>query len=220
MCLILAGCNGKGYRDAESILEEGWANVRTEDVAQSEQIYCYKTLGTPDCYTTPDPSRASQLVSLVPAPKSHHHHAAADAPYKSSVDHDIKAYEKALSNAQYHPSFAEQTQTVRHKKHAAIRDEIAMAELQAQQDGKKAATDMKRAQKELSLAKRHLAELNGAPKGDTLQAKADAAQKQTPVKKRNMDEIIAAYLPQDKQNLGEKSGQKPTPKVENPLLIK
>ncbi len=67
--LVLIGCHGKGYRPAEEILDEGWAKVFVEDSEQQPPLYCYKTLGTPDCYTTPDPKRAKELMSIYPLKK-------------------------------------------------------------------------------------------------------------------------------------------------------
>lgn len=65
--LVLMGCDGSGLTSSENIISSGWARVSNEDSDGQEPLYCYKTIGTPDCYTTPDPSRSSQLVSVYPA---------------------------------------------------------------------------------------------------------------------------------------------------------
>ena len=65
--LILIGCDGSGFSSSERIISSGWAGVSNEDAEGQAPLYCYKTIGSPDCYTTPDPSRRAQLVSVYPA---------------------------------------------------------------------------------------------------------------------------------------------------------
>ena len=65
--VALVGCDGSGLTSSENIISSGWARVSNEDSEGQAPLYCYKTIGTPDCYTTPDESRASQLVSVYPA---------------------------------------------------------------------------------------------------------------------------------------------------------
>ena len=70
--LVLEACNGEGISSAERILSSGWADVSNEDADSQEPLYCYKTLGTVDCYRTPDPRREKQLVSTYPPKKTAH----------------------------------------------------------------------------------------------------------------------------------------------------
>ncbi len=65
--VILSSCNGEGLGSSERIISSGWARVSNEDSKGQEPVYCYKTIGAPDCYTTPDPKRSAQLVSVCPA---------------------------------------------------------------------------------------------------------------------------------------------------------
>ncbi|HBN23291.1 MAG TPA: hypothetical protein DD412_08665 [Holosporales bacterium] len=65
--LLMIGCDGAGLTSSENIISSGWARVSNEDAEGQAPLYCYKTIGAPDCYTTPDPRRASQLVSVYPA---------------------------------------------------------------------------------------------------------------------------------------------------------
>lgn len=64
---VLVGCDGAGLTSSENIISSGWARVSNEDSEGQAPLYCYKTIGAPDCYTTPDASRTSQLVSIYPA---------------------------------------------------------------------------------------------------------------------------------------------------------
>tara|TARA_R110002095_G_scaffold209051_2_gene195287 strand:- start:1467 stop:1916 length:450 start_codon:yes stop_codon:yes gene_type:complete len=65
--VILSSCNGEGLGSSERIISSGWARVSNEDAEGQAPVYCYKTLAAPDCYTTPDPKRSAQLVSVYPA---------------------------------------------------------------------------------------------------------------------------------------------------------
>ena len=65
--IVLIGCDGSGLSSSERIISSGWAGVSNEDSEGQAPLYCYKTIGEPDCYLTPDPKRSAQLVSVYPA---------------------------------------------------------------------------------------------------------------------------------------------------------
>ena len=108
--LVLEACNGEGISSAERIISSGWADVSNEDTENQEPLYCYKTIGSIDCYKTPDPKRHKQLVSTYP-PKSTARPVGLGKVLASftqeKVDRD-GINEKELDKARYEPSPSEQ----------------------------------------------------------------------------------------------------------------
>jgi hypothetical protein len=68
--LGMGGCfNGQGLRSAEYLQSYGWAGVGAEDSDSEPPLYCYKTLGVPDCYDHPQPNQENRLVTPYPVYK-------------------------------------------------------------------------------------------------------------------------------------------------------
>ena len=68
--LVVAGCTEPvtervGVNEA-FILKKGWFSARTNAPAPPT-LWCYRTLGVPDCYDRPQPGRAEQLLGAYAA---------------------------------------------------------------------------------------------------------------------------------------------------------
>jgi hypothetical protein len=61
----LGGCADALYERVgmteEAVLKRGQF-VRAAPQAEPEPLYCYRSLGKPDCYATPQPGRADLLI--------------------------------------------------------------------------------------------------------------------------------------------------------------
>jgi len=71
---ILMACSSAEH--ASELLKTGWVGPSTEaraQMAKRKTLYCYKTLGNPDCYEAPQHPFASRLLGVyepVPPPQS------------------------------------------------------------------------------------------------------------------------------------------------------
>ena len=127
LTVILAGCNGRGLRDAETVLEEGWARVEKEDSESEPPLFCYRTIGDIECYATPDPRRQSQLVTMYPVFKPGQKRLYVEKAQKAPLDMSPNAYEQALENVSYQPSGAQKNFERRSNAYVAVKDDIDQA---------------------------------------------------------------------------------------------
>lgn len=72
LLVALGGCADALYEHVgmteEAVLKRGQF-VKAAPQADPEPLYCYRSLGRPDCYARPQPGRAEQLIgSYEPAP--------------------------------------------------------------------------------------------------------------------------------------------------------
>lgn len=75
MCagLVLGGCSlldpSPSYL-AATLKTHGWAVSLEEDESNVPTVYCYKTLGSRDCYSTPQKGWEGRLIESFVAPQS------------------------------------------------------------------------------------------------------------------------------------------------------
>lgn len=83
--LVLAGCGGgfnmkeTPYGEAfrwqtevawteETILRHGWTDATKRKAPKDPPLYCYGTIGQPDCYRSPRPGQATRMVGYMGPP--------------------------------------------------------------------------------------------------------------------------------------------------------
>ncbi|MGB0935654.1 MAG: hypothetical protein ACPGXY_06295 [Alphaproteobacteria bacterium] len=62
--LLLSGCKkylNEDYLTSEEIHEYGWAGK--SPAHRPKRLYCYETIGGPDCYRDPQPGREERLIN-------------------------------------------------------------------------------------------------------------------------------------------------------------
>ena len=131
--MILPGCGGKGIRPAESIIEDGWARVAKEDSESEPPLYCYRTIGDVQCYTTPDERRSNQLVSVYPIHKNPSAvNKVRDRYGMKVVRSDLKdpsmmtaqEYEAAMAASEFAPTYDQKTYQERSNAYLAAQDQV------------------------------------------------------------------------------------------------
>jgi len=65
--LLLAGCGAMQPTDSD-LTARDWAKPGVRRAAAQEQIWCYRTLGRPDCTSTPLPGQEYRLIEGGPQP--------------------------------------------------------------------------------------------------------------------------------------------------------
>jgi hypothetical protein len=76
LLLLLAGCNAWQNRAEFAPPQSRWTPSQTSPVAADAapppipEQYCYRTLATVDCFTSPEPSRITGFTGLYPDPAS------------------------------------------------------------------------------------------------------------------------------------------------------
>lgn len=83
--LLLAGCGnpfnmkntpyGEAFRwqtevawTEDTILRHGWTESKTRKTSKVPAVYCYSTIGEPDCYRSPRPGQAARMVGYMGPP--------------------------------------------------------------------------------------------------------------------------------------------------------
>ncbi len=167
--LLLPGCGGRGVMPAETVLSEGWRRVSQEDSASEPPLYCYKTLGNVECYSTPDERRKGELVTTYPIHKkdfTKKRYQGNQTPTHLKPKH----YESALEATEYKPSLEQQDYEYRMRAYSEAQEQVGIAKAYDDRMFAAEAAEERRKQEELKRA------LKTHPKQNVV---AEAPQKRT-----------------------------------------
>ena len=86
--LALAGCGVMQPTDSE-LTARDWAKPGERRAAAQERIWCYRTLGRPDCTTEPIPGQEYRLIEGGPQPQT-------GKPLPPAASNDLAEYRRAV----------------------------------------------------------------------------------------------------------------------------